>query len=60
MLACQEGHQSIVILLLEKGADKQLQNKVSLYIIMYIILHGQEKFYYVLLKSSTISIFIHR
>ena len=36
MLACQEGHQSIVILLLEKGADKQLQNKVSLYIIMYI------------------------
>ena len=60
MLACQEGHQSIVILLLEKGADKQLQNKVSLYIIMYIILQGQEKFYYVLLKSSTTSIIIHR
>ena len=54
MLACQQGHYSIAILLLEKGANKQLHNKVSLYkmykmhkIMIYII-------YY--LKSSIISI----
>ena len=38
MLACKEGHQSTAILLLEKGADKQLHNKVSLYIIIIYIL----------------------
>ena len=34
MLACQEGHQSIAMILLEKGADKQIFNKVSKYILL--------------------------
>ena len=29
MLACQEGHQSVAMTLVEKGADRQLFNKVS-------------------------------
>ena len=34
MLACQEGHQSVAMILLEKGADRQLLNKVSKYILL--------------------------
>ena len=61
MLACQKGHQSIAIHLLEKGADKQLQNEVSLFIIRYVILppFQKKKLYYLLLKLSTLSIIIH-
>ena len=29
MLACQKGHQSVAMTLVEKGADRQLFNKVS-------------------------------
>ena len=45
MIACQKGHLSTATLLLEKGADKQLHNKVSLYIIIiYIALHKKMNF----------------
>ena len=37
MLACREGHQSVAMILLEKGANRQLLNKVSKYILLLIM-----------------------
>ena len=59
MLACLGGHKSIAILLLEKGADNQLHNKVSLCIVMYTILHKEKNCIMYFYKSSTVSIMIH-
>ena len=52
MLACLRGHQSVAMILLEKGDNIQLHNKVSLYITKYIILCKKINLYGVLLKRK--------